>query len=405
MSRSDERQASLRRAHYNVLNLDGAEVEVDLFSDVPRRPTLAAVRDADVDVDLGGARAPMLDEAGRAIYGPGRYVWAVRGRAVELAMASALITRGAVVLGNGMFRTTQHAIRHFGGEVELEPGSPSRAGSSDLDLTWLGLRLAEGDVAWVCLEASNNALGGWPASLDNMKRVRELCDRYRVGVLFDATRLLSGCLHQAPTQDPLPLAREMTALSDAFWVSGAKELIAPVGAFLAVRTIEAHRRAFAYTFDEGTWLDGVEARARLLAGMRQIAADTDVLRQRQAQIQLVAQTLRQEGVRIIEPPGAHAIFVPVDASLLEGSPARARALEALLYERAGVRVLIAPYPRMGYTAMLRLCVTVGRYRDDELTAAALAVAALLRDPSGAPDLVDKLDEPPIHDMLKSYVRR
>jgi tryptophanase len=407
---SASRAALLERARFNTIELDANDIDVDLSTDVPRRAVLPGVRDAEIDVTLGGARAPALDEAALALYGagaPGRYVWGVRGRAVELAMAAALVHKGTVVLGNGLFRTTQLAFRRAGAEVELEPGSPSRPGSSDLDLKWLALRLAEGEVGWVCVEASNNALGGWPQSLDNLKAVRALCDQHRAGLLLDATRLLSNGIAAEPGRDPIALAREMTALVDAFWVSCAKELIAPVGALLAVRSLEAQRRAYGHLFEEGTWLDSVEARVRVLRGLQAIAADPSPLRTRRAQLELVAATLRKEGVRILEPPGAHAVFVPVDAELLQGSPARARALECWLYERAGVRVLIAPYPRMGYTAMIRLAIGVGRYQDAQLVGAARAIAQMLHDPSGAPELVELaagIDDP-VHDMVKHYARR
>jgi tryptophanase len=402
-----ERAERLRAAHYNVLALDGADVELDLFTDVPRLAVLPEVRDAEVDVSLGGAYGPALDDAARELYGPARYVWAGRGRSVELAMASALIKKGSVVLGNGLFRTTQVAFRRAGADVELEPGGPHLAGSSDLDLKWLALRLQDGDVGWVCLEASNNALAGWPQSLENVKAVRALCDRYRAGLLLDATRLFGACLLADPAGDPRALAKEITALTDAFWVSCAKELIAPVGAFLAVRSLELQRKAFNYTFDEGTWLDGLEARARVLRGMQAIARDLAPLRARRHQIELVAAALRKAGTRILEPTGAHAVFVPVEAELLQGSPGRARALESLLYQRAGVRVLISPYSRMGYTAVIRLAIAVGRYEDAELVQAAEAIASLLRDPSGAPELVEQAapGAEPVHDMVKYYTTR
>ncbi len=404
---ASERAARIREAHYNVLALDGADVEVDLATDVPRLAVLPEVRDAVVDVSLGGAYGPALDDAARDLYGPARYVWAGRGRSVELAMAASLVHKGSVVLGNGLFRTTQVAFRRVGAEVELEPGGPHRPGSSDLDLRWLELRLQDGDVAWVCLEASNNALAGWPQSLDNVKAIRALCDRYRAGLLLDATRLFGACLLIDPSGDPRALAKEITSLADAFWVSCAKELIAPVGAFLAVRSLEAQRKAFNYIFDEGTWLDGVEARTRLLRGMQAIARDVAPLRARRHQVELVAEALRKAGTRILEPTGAHAVFVPVDAELLQGSPGRARALESLLYERAGVRVLISPYSRMAYTAVIRVAVAVGRYEDAELVRAAEAIASLLRDPSGAPDLIEQSapGSEPVHDVVKYYASR
>jgi tryptophanase len=197
----------------------------------------------------------------------------------------------------------------------------------------------------------------------------------------------------------------MTTLADAFWVSCAKEMLAPSGALLALRSYDAQRRAYSYTLDEGTWFEAHEPRVRLLAGLREIAADPQPLVRRRVQVELVAQTLRGEGVRILEPAGAHAVFVPVDAELLAGSPARARALESLLYERAGVRVLISPYPRMGYAAIMRLAITVGQYSDEALVRAAKSIAKLFRDPSGAHDLVEAPGVESIHETVKSYARK
>src|SRR5689334_16897185 len=130
-----ERRARLEQASYNVIRLRPADIEHDYLTDVPGRPWVPEVRDLvpplDDEPDLAGAAA--------RLYGPARYVFAIKGRAAERALAHAMAAAGKVVLACGPFRTTEVAWTESGVRVEDVP--IAARGGSDPDLEVLARRL------------------------------------------------------------------------------------------------------------------------------------------------------------------------------------------------------------------------------------------------------------------------
>src|SRR5687768_9517098 len=106
-----ERKRCLVEAGYNVFMLDPSDVELDIFTDIPPRSYLP-----NAPGDRAEAREPDLQGLAEALYGPARYVTTTRGRSAEFALMNALQLKGTV-LTNGLFMSTERALRHFGATV------------------------------------------------------------------------------------------------------------------------------------------------------------------------------------------------------------------------------------------------------------------------------------------------
>lgn len=392
----DTRWKQLEAAGFNVLNLEPAEIELDLLSDVPRRAYIPEVQAASAAaVEQEGAE-PDLEALAARIYGPFRYVFTTRGRAAERALMAGLGLSQFVALAHPLFRTTQSSLLAAGGRIEPVQLQSMDGGRSDVALDWLERRLLAGDVRLVYLEPSTNAAGGWPLTLENVEAASRMCRQHGALLLLDCARLLANCVRLGLS--PLEMAPRFTALCDAFTVSCSKEFLIPGGAFAAVRTDALRRRCEAYAFEQGTTLEIYDVRARLAAGLRYVAENPSVLTERARQVSAFAARLAALEVPMVDPPGVHAVYVRAPAEYTQ-APLQ-RALEALLYRVSGVRSRINPSQVLG-GPLFRFAVTIGRYSDGALESAAAGIARALGQLDEVPRL-SLAEGEDAHDMFARY---
>lgn len=394
----EHRRAALEKAGHNVLNLEEADVEFDLLTDVPPRAVLDTIREAGVQAARGKTHVPPLEPLAQQLYGEAHYVFTTKGRAAEDALAAVFARDEGVVVSNGLFLTTALAFKRRG--MEVETGSRLVDGRSDIDLIWLENRLVRGGVDIVCLEPCNNQLAGWPLSMDNVIAVQKLCRRYDMRLLIDGTRIFAN---SAADRSPLAQAREVLALADAFTISCTKELMVPNGALVAVREPTLRARLFAHIFEMGTLLEPVEATARLARALQYLFDNPSPISARRHQLERLANVLRKEGIPIVEPVGGHAVYVDIGGLLAGEASTHVRSLEALIYERHGLRCMIAPYPLLN-KMLLRLPLSVERYSDQELDAIGEAVRDLFRHAREAPLLLPVSDSNDLHPLLSRFSR-
>ena len=390
-----ERKACLERAGYNVFNLDAADVEIDLFTDIPPGVLLGPGAQP-VPQD---ARHPDLDALAAEIYGPAHYVALTKGRSAEVALFAAMADHlRTTVVTHGLFKSTERALERYGARLELAEGHSPAQPTCDIDLGWLEQRLARGGVGMVFLEPNNNGLGGRPLTLENVKGVAELCKRHGALLALDATRLLTNVA--ALGMPVIETAKRFTEQADLFVMSCAKELLVPMGGLAAVRSYELKKKIFMHGFFDGSLLEPLEANVRLAHGMKYVKQHPEVIVHRVQQTARLQAALTARGVPCLEPSGGHAVYVLLDRLLSPTDPLRPRAIEAFLYQRSGVRSFVWAYPAFG--RVMRLAITMSRYSDDELGRAAEALGDLFERTHEIP----RLEVAPgefIFEMKKGYL--
>ena len=198
------------------------------------------------------------------------------------------------------------------------------------------------------ITVTNNANGGQPVSLQNLREVRRVCDRYGIPLFLDACRFAENAyfikLREAGQQDRRvrDIVRDMFDLADGATISAKKDGLVNIGGVLLLRDLYLAERAGALLIlTEGFVTYGGLAGRDLEAmaqGFKEVTEE-DYLAYRIRSTEYLGEKLIQVGYRIIEPPGGHAIYIDAGALCPHISREQfpGQALVCALYRHAGIR--------------------------------------------------------------------
>jgi tryptophanase len=198
------------------------------------------------------------------------------------------------------------------------------------------------------ITVTNNAGGGQPASLANIREAAELAHRFGKRFIVDGCRFAENAWfikQREPGQQGRPvvdIVRDMFALADGMTMSAKKDAFANIGGWLALNDDELAERARTRLIQtEGFPTYGGLAGRDLDAiaqGLVEIV-DEDYLAYRARSNAYVGERLVALGVPIVQPTGGHAVFVDARAWLSHIPPLEypGQALACALYEVGGIR--------------------------------------------------------------------
>ncbi len=347
-----ERDELLRAAGYNLFKIPAWKVTIDLLTD----SGTGAMSDhqwaglLSGDESYAGSRSyEHFETSVRRLTGF-KHVFPVhQGRAAERILFEAVVAKGDLVPNNTHFDTTRANLEHVGGVAHDIPVVEEPGFGGNMDLAALERALA-GDrpVPLVMVTLTNNAAGGQPVSLENLRAVRKLCDRAGVPLFLDAARFAENAWlvrRREPGQSkrsPREIAHEMFSLADGCTLSAKKDGIVNIGGVLATNRDDwAERFKTLLILTEGyTTYGGLAGRdlEAIALGLDE-ALEPDYLRYREATVAYLAAGFRKAGLPIVEPPGGHAVFVDAARALPHIPPAQlpAQALAVELFREGGVR--------------------------------------------------------------------
>jgi tryptophanase len=355
----DERARALAAARMNVFRLHAEDVLIDLLTDSGTGAMSSAQWGALMqgDESYAGSRSfYRFDAAVRDLTGFAHIIPTHQGRAAERILFHTVLHPGQIVPNNNHFDTTRANIEVEEAEardlVIPEGRQPAvvHPFKGNMDLGALEALLErEGDrVPLVMVTVTNNSGGGQPVSLENLKGVRALCDRYRKPFFLDACRFAENAWFIKQREDgqrdrtPKAIAQEMFGLADGCTMSAKKDGLANIGGFLAMNRADwADQCRTLLILTEGFPTYGglagydLEAIAR---GLEEVVEEP-YLRYRIRSTEYLAEKVSAAGVPIIQPPGGHAVYLDARALLPHIAPLQypGIALVNALYVEAGVR--------------------------------------------------------------------
>ena len=354
-----ERAAALEQAGWNLFSIHADDVLIDLLTDsgtgAMSRDQWAAVQHGDESYAGSPSWYVFLD-AVRELFPFPHVIPTHQGRAAEKILFSALGGDGKIIPNNTHFDTTRANVEHTGAEavdlVIAEGADPAALHpfKGNMDVARLEELLATcGDrVPVVFVTVTNNSGGGQPVSLENLRAVRAVCDRFRVPLFLDACRFAENAWF-IKTREPgqadrsvTDIVHDMAALADGMTMSAKKDGLANIGGWLAVRDdrlAEQCRNLLILTEGFPTYggLAGRDLEA-IAQGLREVI-DEDYLRYRIRSTAYLGEALDAAGVPVVKPFGGHAVYLDARALLPHIPPLEypGQALAIALYLEGGIR--------------------------------------------------------------------
>jgi tryptophanase len=355
----EERRALLEAAGWNLFAIHADDVIIDLLTDSGTSAMSAEQWSAVMRGDESYAGSPSFyrfEAAVRELM-PFRHVIPThQGRAAEAILFSIVGGPGKVIPSNTHFDTTRGNIEATGATaVDLvipaahDPESPHPfKGNIDLERLEQLLREQGGQVPLVMLTVTNNAGGGQPVSLENIRATAEVAHRYGKPLIIDGCRFAENAWFikcREPGQagrSVRDIVRDMFAVADGMTMSAKKDAFANIGGWLALNDdalAAAARNRLILTEGFPTYggLAGRDLEA-IATGLHEIV-DEQYLRYRVRTNEYIGEKLIALGVPIVRPVGGHAVFVDARRFLPHIPPLQypGQSLAVALYEHGGIR--------------------------------------------------------------------
>jgi tryptophanase len=356
----EARETALLRAGYNVFGLKAEEIYIDLLTDsgtgAMSQHQWSAMMEG--DESYAGARSYLrLAQVMAEIFGFRFFVPTHQGRAAENILCAVTLEQGQYVPSNMHFDTTEGNIRARGGrptnlviEEAYDPQSQHPfKGNMDLDkLRGFILNVGAANIPFGMITITNNAGGGQPVSLENIRAVAAIYQEYQIPFYIDACRFAENAyfikLREPGYADKsmAEIVGEIFALADGATMSAKKDAIVNIGGFLAMND----EALFQHVKNELILREGFPTYGGLAGrdldaiavGLRE-GMEEDYLAYRLGQTAYLAEKLLGAGIPIVEPPGGHAVYLDAGRLLPHipqpEFPGQALAIE--LYREGAIR--------------------------------------------------------------------
>jgi len=359
MTTRQERERLIAAASYNLFALHSDDVIIDLLTDSGTSAMSAAQQAALIGGDESYAGSPSFFRFEAAVKNlfPFRHVLpAHQGRAAEAILFSVLGGKGVMVPSNTHFDTTRANIEATGAEafdlVIAEGLDPNNLHpfKGNMDVVRLAAFLAEhgASVSCVMITVTNNAGGGQPVSLENIRATAAIAHKYGKPFIIDGCRFAENAyfikLREKGQQNRRveDIVRDMFADADGMTMSAKKDAFANIGGWLALNDDELAQSArerliLTEGFPTYGGLAGRDLDA-IAQGLKEIV-DEDYLAYRLRTAAYIAERLEALGVPTVKPSGGHAIFVDARAFLPHIPPLQypGQSLAVALYLQGGIR--------------------------------------------------------------------
>lgn len=397
----EAREKALRDAGYNLFSVKAEDIFIDLLTDSGTGAMSQAQWAAIMlgDESYAGARSYYrLKASVDDIFGFKYFVPTHQGRAAENILSAVLVKPGQYIPSNMHFDTTDANIRARGGrptnlviDEAYDPANPHpfKGNMDTTKLTEFIHKVDAVNIPFGMITVTNNAGGGQPVSMENLKATAKIYRLNKIPFFIDAARYAENAYFiklREPGYENKPvieIAREMFGLADGMTMSAKKDAIVNIGGLLCLND----EKIFEHIKNELILREGFPTYGGLAGrDLDAIAVglyeglDESYLDYRLSQTAYLASGINSAGIPTIQPPGGHAVYLDARAVLphIPQSEFPGQALCIELYRTGAIRgveigsVMFAyPDPISGLTIhpkleLLRLAIPRRTYTQSHL---------------------------------------
>ncbi len=358
----EEREKVLVDGGFSMFGIPSEAVYIDLFTD----SGTSAMSDwqwgglMQGDEAYAGARNYFhLKDSVEAVFGFPYFLPTHQGRAAESLFFSWLLhgKQGMKIPSNTHFDTTRANIEVNGGTCvdlvvdEARDATSEAPFKGNMDLAKLRRffeTTPKADIPVCMLTLTNNAGGGQPVALANVKATSELCKEFGVPLYIDACRFAENSWFIKQREEGqghrsvADIALETFSYAEGCTMSAKKDGLVNIGGLFCTRDkdhldVLTQRLLVVEGFPTYGGLAGRDLEA-IARGLREVL-DENYLAFRTGQVALFGEMLAERGVPFLKPTGGHAVYLDAGALLTHIPPQKfpGHALAIELYRDGGVR--------------------------------------------------------------------
>ncbi len=355
----ERRLEALYEGGFNTFQLSTKDVFLDMLTDSGTNAMsdkqLSAMMQAD-DAYAGSQSFERLQKAVEHVLGKKFFLPVHQGRAAENILGNVYVKKGNLVPMNYHFTTALAHITQYGGRiVELLYDEAYKIDSEhpfkgNMDIEKLEATICETgveNIPYIRMEASTNLIGGQPFSVQNLREVRAIADKYRIRLVLDAS-LLGENAYLVKQREPEFMDKTMgeimlimTGLADIVYFS-ARKLSSSRGGGICTNLKEVYHEleALVPLYEGFLTYGGISVREieAMAVGLYE-TLDESMISQSPSFIRYLVYEAKKKGIPMITPPGVLGAHVDAMSfcSHLPQTVYPAGALAAAFFLISGIR--------------------------------------------------------------------
>ena len=355
----ERRLEALYEGGFNTFRLSTKDVFLDMLTDSGTNAMsdnqLAAMMQAD-DAYAGSQSFVRLQTAVKDVLGKEYLLPVHQGRAAESIISIAYVKKGSLVPMNYHFTTAMAHITQNGGKIAellydeayvINSSHPFKGNMNIEKLEETIKHHGAANIPFIRMEASTNLIGGQPFSVQNLRDVRAMADKYGIRLVLDASLLGENAYlvlqreEEFKNSNMTEIMKTMTALADLVYFS-ARKISSSRGGGMCTDRLEIYKEleALVPLYEGFTTYGGISIREieAMAVGLYETQDETMIC-QSPSFIKYLVDSLDKKGIPVIKPAGvlgAHLDAMQVCAHIPQ-TEYPAGALAAALFLISGVR--------------------------------------------------------------------